>query len=361
MPDILPELNDRAYINSVFLDYDVHFCAKDEVEDLVDFINRYWRENHIFVLSRKLLDWQHFDAKNQRYNFVIAKYRTTGEVHSILGFVPTSQFDPSIQRSEIWPCIWKSRPDIHRKGLGVSLYYFLKENLEIETISILGISETALSIYKHWNFSTGKIKQYYLSNPGHQEILSRNRETSMENAKNTPGWCLKALPFDEYKCIDAKSELFSFLDNYKSKAYYMNRYYKHPIYHYCFWAVMHGSRIMAIVIARECGTEESTCLRIVDYAGDFSYMSNIGYDLKKLLLQNNYEYIDMLSYGFADDLFTKAGFIRRAVNSETVIPNYFEPFLQQNIDLDFAYKSTKADYRFILFKADADQDRPNIL
>ena len=44
-----------------------------------------------------------------------------------------------------------------------------------------------------------------------------------------------------------------------------------------------------------------------------------------------------------------------------VIPNYFEPFEQKNIDIKFAYKTAQSLPPVRLFKADGDQDRPSEL
>ena len=51
----------------------------------------------------------------------------------------------------------------------------------------------------------------------------------------------------------------------------------------------------------------------------------------------------------------RAGFTRKDPEGQNVIPNYFEPFLQQNIAL--AYVTSEPNVR--VCKADADQDRPN--
>ena len=110
MKDILPELNGKDYIDKLQEDYELRFCRVDEKEKLVEFLRQYWREDHIFVLRPDLLDWQHLDRKNNRYNYVVAEYRRSGEFHSILGFVPSSQYDDKIEKMEVWPCIWKSRP-----------------------------------------------------------------------------------------------------------------------------------------------------------------------------------------------------------------------------------------------------------
>lgn len=358
MTDILPELNNKGYINDLFADYDIHFCKEDEVNELITFIDKHWRKNHIFVLSRELLDWQHHDVINKRYNFVVAKNRKSGEIHSILGFVPTYQFDPGIKNVEVWPCIWKSRDDIHVKGLGVSLYYYMKSSIEIETISILGISEIALSIYKHWNFSTGKIEQFYCPNMKQPEVLSSNREEGIK-VKGRSNWTIRKITIDEYESIDSNAKVFDKMNRYKSKNYYVNRYFKHPIYTYVFYAIENDG-INSIMVARECSNDESKCLRIVDFIGDERDLVNVYSNLKELMHDLKYEYIDFMVVGIREDILKSAGFVNRKDNLSTIIPNYFEPFLKDNIDLDYAFKTVNPDVDVLFYKADADQDRPNI-
>ena len=359
MRDILTELNNKDYISDLFADYDIHFCKEDEVDELVAFIDKYWRKDHIFVLSRELLDWQHYDMINKRYNFVVAKNRKLGEIHSILGFVPTYQFDSEIKNVEVWPCIWKSRDDIHVKGLGVSLYYYMKSNIEIETISILGISEIALSIYKHWNFSTGKIEQYYFPNMKQPEVLSSHREEGLP-VNGRSGWMIRKITIGEYEAIDPNVKVFDKISRYKSKNYYINRYFKHPIYTYDFYAIENGE-INSIIIARECGNNESKCLRIVDFIGDERDLINVQGNLKELMNEMKYEYIDFVVVGIQADILKAAGFVNRKDNPSTVIPNYFEPFLKDNIDLDYAFKTVNLEVEALFYKADADQDRPNMI
>lgn len=361
MKDILSELNNKDYIKNLSIDYDIHFCSRNEVDELVEFIDKYWRHNHIFVLSRELLDWQHYDRENKRYNFVLAKHKKSGELHSILGFVPTYQFDSAIKSVEIWPCIWKSRDDVHVKGLGVALYYYLKSNVTVETISILGISEIALSIYKHWNFKTGKIEQYYFSNEDEPEIISLNRRSISIPSSTSEGWKIEKLSINEYQEIDATDKIFLTISKYKSKQYYINRYYKHPIYKYDFWAIMHEGCIDSIIIARECGTTEAKCLRIVDYIGDIASLSNVRCDLQTLMKEEHYEYIDFILVGVESKILENAGFINRKKNPQTIIPNYFEPFVKENVDLDYAFKTVNPEVGALFYKADADQDRPNTL
>ena len=73
------------------------------------------------------------------------------------------------------------------------------------------------------------------------------------------------------------------------------------------------------------------------------------------------EYVDFVEVGLEDKELVDAGFINRKSYENVIVPNYFEPFLRENVDLDYAFKTVAADAPKVFFKADADQDRPNIL
>jgi len=358
--DILPELNNKDYIIDLNINYEIKFCAIDEVDALIEFIRRYWKENHIFVLSRELFNWQHLDKNNNRYNFVIAKHRVSGEIHSVLGFVPTSQFDYKIAKLEIWPCIWKSREDIKEKGLGVALYYFLKTQMEIETISILGISEVALSIYKHWNFTTGKINHYYILNDridDYKLIDNYINAVKYGNAANNNLKKLHKCFLDEYMQLD--EAFFESISKYKTKEYYINRFFKHPIYYYESYIISERSVPIAALFVRKCEANGRCAIRIVDYIGAQEALIGNLQNLQELLYIENAEYIDFINIGLNGEILESSGFLNKN-SCNIVIPNYFEPFYLGNVDLDYAYKTVNSNTELLFFKADADQDRPNM-
>ncbi len=359
MKDILPELNEKEYIVALNKDYDIRFCKKNEVDDLVNFIDKYWKKDHIFVKSRKLLDWQHYDSKNGRYNFVIAKHKDTGEIHSVLGFVPTYQFDSSINNTEVWMCIWKAREDVHIKGLGSSLLFFLKSNIDIETISQIGISEVNANISKKWGFTTGIANHYYLANKAVDEVLSSGRHISDNRNIQNP-YSVRLIDLNTFTKIDDASNILSKgMDRYKSKKYYINRYYKHPFYDYKFYALCNEDNIETILVTRESGIDNRKCIRIIDIIGDIKGIRNAHDGIIELLKENEYEYIDLVSAGISDELLSSIGFENRKKDSNTIIPNYFEPFLKENVDIRYAYKSINQMIDVHVFKGDSDQDRPN--
>ena len=363
MKDILEELDGKAYTAGIYNDYDIRLCLEEEHEDLQAFLRAHWSPKHIFVLSKDILDFQHLNKETNTYNFVIAREKVSNEIHAILGFVPTSQFDEEIKRAMLWPCIWKSRKDINRTGLGVTMYHYLKSNFATETISILGISEHALSIYKHWNFKTGVIEHFVMPNFKAADHLARGLSTVYHcfDAERIDDKFLLEVSKSEYLEMDSENPIFRVNSIYKSKGYYLNRFMKHPIYKYVFLGIRNKDSIDAIIVARSCGDGEANCLRIVDFIGDVSNLIGVRNQLQAYLQRYDYEYVDLIEVGLEKSVLNAAGFINRKDYSGMIVPNYFEPFLRENIDLDYAYKTVVEDSKEIFFKADADQDRPNLL
>ena len=52
------------------------------------------------------------------------------------------------------------------------------------------------------------------------------------------------------------------------------------------------------------------------------------------------------------------GFLKLNPIGDVIIQNYFEPFERKNIRIEFVYK---ANFDYVIFKGDSDQDRPNII
>src|SRR5574344_1338686 len=167
MSEIMPKLDKMSKIFEKYNEtYDFKFCDLDEIEDVVRFIDTYWKKDHILVKSRKLMDWQHLDKNNNRYNFVIARHKASCEIHGLLGFIPVSLFDEKLDEKLVWSAIWKVRDDVKVFGLGILLYYFLTKSLNaIELLCISGISQDAKNNYSSLDFTIGLFEHYAFLNP----------------------------------------------------------------------------------------------------------------------------------------------------------------------------------------------------
>ena len=69
------------------------------------------------------------------------------------------------------------------------------------------------------------------------------------------------------------------------------------------------------------------------------------------------EYLDCYNAGIPAAVWAAAGLTERREDDGVIIPNYLTPPLQQNTEY---YYFTNQPDGFVLFKADGDQDRPNL-
>ena len=69
------------------------------------------------------------------------------------------------------------------------------------------------------------------------------------------------------------------------------------------------------------------------------------------------EYMDCYNAGIPADVWLAAGFTERVEGDGCIIPNYLTPPVHENTEY---YYFTNKPESFVLFKADGDQDRPNL-
>ena len=92
-------------------------------------------------------------------------------------------------------------------------------------------------------------------------------------------------------------------------------------------------------------------------AAPVSYTHLIGGALDKLLHDAGAEYLDCYNAGIPAAVWAAAGLTERREDDGVIIPNYLTPPLRQNTEY---YYFTNQPDGFVLFKADGDQDRPNL-
>lgn len=342
-----------------------HFkqCTLNDVESLVQFIDLYWQKNHILCKSRKLLNWQYFNSSENSYNFILAIADDNKEIHGILGFIPTQQFDESLVAKDLWLSIWKVRNDIKAVGMGFGLLSFLRSKLKPESICSIGLSREVLPIYRALKYEVGVLKQYLLINYDvlNYTILSCPPAHDLKS-KNLPlaeSLDMTELSPDNLSTLTHQSTFFTTTPE-KSISYIINRYVRHPYYTYRFWLIHQADKKQALFVTRNIQVGHSEIIRLIDYYGPLEALGNITLHLNRLLIKENLEYLDFMHYASSSDHLLKTGFTNLNDQKSLIAPNYFEPFVKQNISIDFAYKST-SEKPFLIVKGDSDQDRPNLL
>lgn len=338
--------------------YDVHICSPKEIDEVLSFIDKYWQKGHILTKSKELLDWQHFDKGNDRYNFVLAKHKQTGEIHGLIGFITSNIFDESIKTPIRWGAIWKVRNDVAIKGLGVYLKGYMEENVPSKYIGGVGLSNDSREIDTKLGERVGKLNQYYIVNPKMDTYsLVKNVKPVLFNPKSISGCGFTEI--NEKRFVEESMLFKEKIMPYKSVIYYVNRYFRHPIYKYkcalinnCYY------ENNEVFVYRVCNALGKRYIFIVDYIGNGEALRGAYNEFCQLLMRENAECICFPCEGIDDKLLMDGGF-RRRDDTDVVLPIYFEPFVCQNIELDYHFWPN--DQECVLVKGDADQDRPNML
>ena len=330
-------------------EHTIRFADLSDVDAIMNFIDIHWKKDHILATDRDFFLYEYAD--DEKVNFVVATDNVSDEMVGLCGFIKNTK---ELSGSDIWGALWKviktSNP-----MLGINILEFLKENSNCRSFSSSGIAKKTIPIYDFLRYKTGKLNHYYrLNNKDNFKIAIVKEKVILEfNTK------------DNYKLqvlgnFQAVMPILNTIQNkakvpYKDNWYFEKRYFNHPIYKYQVFGIK-SEKINSIIVAREIQQNAAKILRIVDFIGNPSDIRDIGQELQNLMDQNDYEYIDFYCEGIGSEILENAGLKLKEDSDLNCIPNYFEPFVQENVDI---YYFTTYNDSFPIFKADGDQDRPS--
>lgn len=340
----------------------VRFCRLDEIGDVMAFLNQYWSLGHVLSWHQPLVDWQHREPDLRGYSYVLARDEDGGDILGILGFISTRHYDVSlVARNVVDLAIWKIRDDVRVAGLGLRMHRFLLDNEPHEAVVSIGIGNRAHdSMYKALGYFTADYQQHYLVNPQCRDFRLA-RFPAIPPVQVSHG-AVVLMRLDRETLLK-ECALLDLGDRagvlpVKTPTYFLNRYLNHPVYDYMVHALHLGGKICGLMASRLATNDGASALRIVDFLGTNQLLAESGPALVALIEELEVEYADLWSWGMDDKAFQDAGFHLLDPDGEIVIPNYFEPFEQANGRIFFAAKSSPGE-RFMLYRGDGDQDRPN--
>ncbi len=326
----------------------IRYANIEDIDRIMDFIGLYWRKNHIMSRDRKLFEFQHLWG--DKVSFVIAEENE--QINGILGFIPYSS-----DNCDITLAIWKTLKT-EDTMLGVRILQFLKADTHIKSISAPGINPKTRGVYQFLGHYTGKMKHWYRLNDSINEYhiakVNYNRSeignVSLEArvvVTNLDDFVKAQNEFGVSSCLRVEGQLE------KSLCFVKRRYYEHPSYNYIKYGIeQDGKKLFVVFRIQHCCNK--AVLRLIDCLGDHFLIKYLMPQIDDWLKQWNCEYIDCYETGVQDNYFVEGGW-KEISETEDIIPEYFYPFEQRNIDI--YYMSTLPDV--ILFKGDGDMDRPN--
>mgnify|MGYP001948453050 CR=1 FL=1 len=321
---------------------EIRFAKQGEEDVIIDFLREHWHAEFSVVKSRTLFDFLYSGKSGP--NFVLAY-----DGQTLVGILGLSFYDE--MRTDVFLTLWRSIDT--RVTTGIDMLKFVLEQ-NYDSISSVGTREEVLIIYKLLKFNTGSMDQWVKFNGdlGSYQIL-KHGDLPPKRPLHDRG----AETIHEVSGFDPRLQYFSEPpagSPFKSHAYLTKRYLQHPNYSYRVFEYSKDGEVLNYFVTRTVEYNGATALRLVDcVANDIGFVPFSAY-VDSLFASEGHEYIDMYCLNLKSDTLTQAGFYDCAIVEDLVVPNFFEPFVQE---AEVKHFITTLDAP-CLYKGDGDADRP---
>lgn len=339
--------------------YEFRLAKRNDIPAIMEYIDTCWRKGHILGKNRELFEYEFCDGDD--VHFLLAIDRKTGCIEGLDGYYYTSS-RRTPKEFDVWGSMWSVRKD-HKNlpllGIAIANNYFEKVGFRYEIgVGVNAMTATPLH-QEHFNVATGILKHYYMLKRMSEYRIAKIVEPHYYDIDTQQ----ETYALVQADSIDQVNSRFHFENKittypYKDGWYVGHRFFEHPIYKYNVMLIMNSNdEADAVMVLRNVELFGHHVLRIVDYMGDIAVLKKVRNQVYNLM-DNTCEYIDFYCYGYDEKAILNAGFTERKKEDENIIPSYFEPFEQKNVEYWF---NSDAKDNFVICKADADQDRPNII
>ena len=329
--------------------------AHNELNKFQDYIGNIWSKDHLFVQETSVFDWQHKGAKT--YHCLVAKKNE--ELVGAHCVIPLNHFDKSLPNDQIFMALWSAN---EKKGIGIGLRLFQKTLNEYKPkfVCSVGINPRLVTFHRRQGFKVGIMDHHVILSPYVKEFIIAKvpDKIRVRSQRIKSKISYKKISGDDLACLPTNS-LYLYQRPLKSDTYIINRYINHPMYDYSIYKIVKEDKLLALCVIRQVVERDVRVLRFVDFIGPNNVFPLLQGFALSLFRKTNAEYLDIYSHGIPLVLFQKAGFLNRHNIKGLVIPNHFEPFSGDVMDLIFGYKNFYTDTSVRIFRADDDQDRPN--
>lgn len=347
----MKKITDNKHFDEV---YDIRLACVDDIPMIMNFIDSHWRKGHIMGTNRGLFEYEF--VHGNEVDMVIAIHKKRGTLEGIFGFLRCTEK----RTGDIWGSLWKVNEESENmKLLGIELAKRVYSLTGCRSHIGNGANpNTTIPLRKiFFREKTVKMKQYYFLNPNlkNYKIASINEFWIPTKGEGTPSYTLKEIStFDMFK---SEFDMNSLKDIPHKDAWYINhRFFSHPVYKYIAYGIYDKNKCEAVFFGRKIVVDNSSIFRIVDFIGEHKMIRGIFDGISTLIKRERFEYIDFYEFGVEDEYLEAAGFKNRD-NHNNIIPNFFEPFVRENVDIWAHYIEDGTTF----FKADGDQDRPNYI
>lgn len=340
--------------NSYDDQYVFRIARKSDIDSIMRFIKENWNANHILANNRNFFEYEFLESDGT-VNFILAIDKEKGSIECLNGFLKASH---DLHHLDIWGSIWKVL-DGNKGMLGAELIRRRKAMTNCRCDLDVGDNpNTAIPVLKVLlKRYTTKMDHYYMLSDRSDYKIAKIEYVPEIQIRQESYSVVRLNSINEVKSV-FEVEKYRNCTPYKDYWYIAHRFFEHPIYKYEVYGIKRENKAEALFVLRIQEHNGREAVRFVDYIGERTLIRGIGKFLKGYLNKNQKsEYMDFYCAGIEEKYITEAGFIKLLPNDKNIIPNYFGPFVQENIDIWVDSR----DRNSMFTKADADQDRPNVI
>lgn len=318
-------------------------CTPNEGRQALAFIN----ENFDWKLPVVNLPeyFNFYYRSGEQLQFAVAE--DGGVWLAIVGYIRASmQTD-----CDVWASVWVAKKG--HNGIGLELMSHLPALTRAQVVACNNIRANTMPLYRFlgWDaqrmghfYRLAPLPRYQLARVSDSRILPVGGDLHLDTVNTATR--LAALGMPDTPCTPKKDVW-----------YLTRRYFEFPHLRYQVYSASEKGQLLAYLVARVADSGCGKVLRIVDYIGSPAHLPRMGAAIDRLLAESGAEYAELYCAGIGPELLAKAGFSERVEGSRNILPNYLNPPLFENTE--YYYFTNRPD-AFVMFKADGDQDRPNL-
>ena len=332
----------------------IRHAEVQDADDILAFIKENWIiENHVFTRRRDVFDNCHLIE--DRLTFILAVGAETGKIYGFISYALNNHdFDHPDISAPMFQTLKTSN-----QSLGIDMVLALQKLTNCRALCSPGIVKKTKGLYDFLGYQTGLMQHYYR--------LGNVDEFKICHIEHVPELA-QALPVQytmrQLHTMDEIQDAFAFEDYrdvvpYRDAWSVQRRYFENIGYEYAIQGIFdEGGTCRALLVGRTIECNGAKMFKIIDYLGDDEALAHCQDALGAFIADGGYEYVDFYEFGIDADIMEQAGFTLREKKDTNIIPNYFEPFEQRNVDI---YCYTTYPGKFHIYRTDSGQDRPNFI
>ena len=329
--------------------YEISRLTEQELVEFREFCELHWGDRHPLIHNDEV--FRYYYCRGDKINFLRARDTETGELLSVIGFIPSNGLAS--------PDVWISYV-LSKKGAPLNLGFHMVEKVcEITNCRALGVNNVRKKVrglYEFLGYSLVPFSHYYRLNGNKTDYsLCIPKERVIAPVFKSDAEFFRINDEKELSCFDFEN--YAQFTPFKDFDYFKHRFFENPWIKYEVFGMLKDGVVLALCVLRVLEHEGACVLRLVGFVGAREEFACVGGLLDRLIKERNADFADVYVYGIGEEALNKAGFVLRKERDESIIPDYLTPPLFENVDFYSVVDDTE---KYLMFRADGDQDRPNM-